>query len=91
MDHQDHDHSDHANPTEQRYPVDESVVAEQAEWMAGRGGSFASRSGRKLSERVSRRSMISRIGRWTLGASGVAIVSSLPVSRAYAQETPSAP
>ena len=90
-----HDHAqDHPVPgggTEQRFPIDEQTVAEQAEWMAGRGGTFASRSGRRLSERISRRSMISKIGRWTLGASGVAVVSSLPVARAFAQETPAAP
>ena len=79
-----HDHPVSGGGTEQRYPIDEQTVAEQAEWMAGRGGTFASRSGRRLSERISRRSMISKIGRWTLGASGVAVVSSLPVSRAFA-------
>ncbi len=88
----------HHNPephevTEQRYPVDEDTVREQAAWMAGEGGSFVSRTGRKLSERTSRRSMLSRIGRWTMGVSGVALISSLPpVTRtAMAQETPQAP
>lgn len=88
------DHEHQHGSSEQRYPVDENTVAEQAEWMAGRGGSFAGRSGRRLSEQVSRRSVISRIGRWTMGASGVALVSSLPVSRALAApepETPAAP
>ncbi|QNG21165.1 amine dehydrogenase [Rhodococcus triatomae] len=74
---------------ENRYPVDENTVREQSEWMAGKGGTFASRATRRMSERVSRRSMISRIGRWTMGVSGVALISSLPVTRsAFAQETP---
>ena len=75
------------NMTENRYPVDEATVQAQAEWMAGQGGSLTSRTGRKLSERVSRRSMISRIGKWTMGVSGVALISTLPVTRsAFAQE-----
>ncbi len=74
---------------ENRYPVDEATVKEQAEWMAGRGGSFIGRTGRRMSERVSRRSVISKIGRWTMGVSGVALISSLPVTRtALAQEPP---
>lgn len=55
---------------ENRYPVDEETVKEQAAWMAGKGGSFMSRTGRRMSEQVSRRSMISRLGRWTMGVSG---------------------
>ena len=43
------------NMTENRYPVDEDTVREQADWMAGKGGSFVSRTGRKLSESTSRR------------------------------------
>lgn len=78
-----HPHSN-TGPTEQRYPVDENTVAAQAEWMAGQGGSLVSRSGRRLSERTSRRSMIAKIGRWTMGASGVAVIASLPVTRAAA-------
>ncbi|MEV0361670.1 methylamine dehydrogenase light chain [Nocardia fusca] len=79
-----HDHGG----TEQRYPVDENTVAEQAEWMAGRGGGLVGRAGRRLSERTSRRSMLSRIGRWTVGASGVAVIGALPVSRAQAAPEP---
>lgn len=68
--------------TENRYPVDESAVQEQADWVAGRGGSVVSQVGRRMSERTSRRSLISKLGRWTLGVSGVAVISSLPVTRA---------
>ncbi|MGC5247918.1 methylamine dehydrogenase light chain [Gordonia sp. DT219] len=82
------DHDDGHETSEQRFPVDEETVAAQAQWMSGDGGSLTSRAGRKLSERVSRRSMISKIGRWTLGASGVAVIGSLPVSRAAADPQP---
>lgn len=77
------------NASEQRYPVDQDTVAAQSDWVSGVGGTFTSRMGRRLSERVSRRSMISRIGRWTLGVSGVAVVGSLPVARAGADSATS--
>jgi len=67
--------------SENQYPLDESASQEQADWMAGRGGSTVSRLGRLMSERISRRSLLSRIGRWGIGAAGVAIVGSLPVTR----------
>ena len=67
--------------TENQYPIDESASQEQADWMAGRGGSTVSRIGRLMSERISRRSLLSRIGRWGIGAAGVAIIGSLPVTR----------
>lgn len=68
--------------TENRYPIDESAMQEQADWMAGRGGSAVSRLGRLMSERTSRRSMLGMLGRWGMGAAGVAIIGSLPVTRA---------
>lgn len=68
--------------TENRYPVDDETMREQAEWMAGRGGTLFSRLGRSMSEKTSRRSMLSQLGRWGIGVAGVAAISSLPVSRA---------
>lgn len=53
-----------------------------------------SRFTRRLSERTSRRSAISRIARWTMGLTGVAVVASLPVTRdpkATAQSGSAAP
>jgi methylamine dehydrogenase light chain len=77
--------------SDNQYPVDESTMQDQADWMAGRGGSAMSRLGRLMSERISRRSMLSRLGRWGIGAAGVAIIGSLPVSRlASAAETTNA-
>lgn len=70
--------------SENRYPVDEETVQAQADWMAGEGGSMMSRTGRRMSERTSRRSVISKIGRWSLGMSGVAVIGALPVTRAVA-------
>jgi methylamine dehydrogenase light chain len=67
--------------SENQYPIDESTMREQADWMAGRGGSAVSRLGRHMSETVSRRSMLGRLGRWGIGAAGVAIIGSLPVTR----------
>ncbi|CAG6395232.1 hypothetical protein NMG29_39080 [Streptomyces cocklensis] len=74
MEHQQESH-------ENRYPVDQHTVQEQAEWLAGRGGSLVGRAGRRMSERVSRRSVIGRLGRWTVGATGVAVIGALPVTR----------
>jgi methylamine dehydrogenase light chain len=67
--------------SENQYPIDESSMQDQADWMAGRGGSAVSRLGRLMSERISRRSLLSRIGRWGIGAAGVAIIGNLPVAR----------
>ena len=76
---------------ENQYPIDESASRDQADWLAGRGGTPVSRLGRLLSERMSRRSLLGRIGRWSIGAAGVAIIGSLPVTRAaLASETPDA-
>ncbi|WP_406246300.1 methylamine dehydrogenase light chain [Microbacterium sp. M] len=68
--------------TENQYPIDESAMQEQADWMAGRGGSWISRLGRHLSETTSRRSMLGTLGRVGIGAAGVAVIGALPVSRA---------
>ncbi|WP_395245168.1 methylamine dehydrogenase light chain [Agromyces sp. MMS24-K17] len=74
--------------SENRYPVDESTMQEQAEWMAGRGGSRVGRLGRRLSEQTSRRSVLGLIGRWSMGAVGVAVIGSLPVTRAAFADEP---
>jgi methylamine dehydrogenase light chain len=66
---------------ENQYPLDESLSQDQSEWLAGRGGSAVSRLGRLMSERISRRSLLSRLGRWSIGAAGVAVIGSLPVTR----------
>ncbi|MBO3664747.1 methylamine dehydrogenase light chain [Microbacterium stercoris] len=68
--------------TENQYPIDESAMQEQIDWMAGRGGSMIGRVGRRMSETTSRRSMLGALGRWGIGAAGVALIASLPVTRA---------
>jgi methylamine dehydrogenase light chain len=60
---------------------DDDLVAAHTDWLAGRGGSATSRASRRLSERVSRRGMLARLGRWAVGVSGVVAVNALPVSR----------
>lgn len=75
---------------------DQQKLNEHAQWLSGKGGSKMSRFTRKLSERTSRRSALSRIAAWTMGITGVAVVSALPVSRSpksVAQEgtAPSSP
>lgn len=76
---------------------DQDRLNDHAAWLAGEGGSKMSRFTRHLSERTSRRSAISRLARWTMGITCVAVVASLPVTRdpkASAQSvsaTPSAP
>lgn len=77
--------------TENQYPVDESTMQEQADWMAGKGGSWISRMGRRMSENTSRRSMLSIIGRVGIGVAGVAVISALPVSRAVAETAAATP
>lgn len=74
---------DHDSP-DNRVPVDQETVDEQARWLAGQGGGLTGRMSRRISERVSRRSALSSLSRWAMGVSGVAVVSSLPVSRAAA-------
>jgi methylamine dehydrogenase light chain len=73
---------------ENKIPVDQQTVDEQAQWLAGGGGSVTGRITRKISERTSRRGAIARIGKWTLGATGVSLLASLPVSRAAAAAEP---
>jgi methylamine dehydrogenase light chain len=75
---------------------DGDPVAAHTDWLAGRGGSLTSRASRRLSERVSRRGMLARIGRWAVGVSGVTAVNALPVARtardaAAAPGAPAAP
>lgn len=75
---------DHDGP-DNRVPVDQSTVDEQARWLAGAGGTVTGRISRRISERVSRRSALASLAKWTMGTAGVTVVSSLPVSRAAAQ------
>ncbi|WP_432492622.1 methylamine dehydrogenase light chain [Kineococcus auxinigenes] len=75
---------------EKQFAVDERTVQEQADWLAGQGGSRTSRVTRRLSERVSRRSALSKLGAWTMGLTGVAMIGALPVTRS-AQAAPGAP
>lgn len=70
--------------SENQYPVDESTMRDQADWVAGKGGSVVSRLGRRMSETTSRRSLLSLLGRWAIGTAGVAVIGSLPVTRALA-------
>ncbi|MEU6259548.1 methylamine dehydrogenase light chain [Streptomyces sp. NPDC047043] len=74
-----------------RVPVDQQTVDEQARWLAGKGGGLTGRMSRRISERVSRRSALSSLGRWAVGVTGVTVVSSLPVSRAAADARTSEP
>jgi methylamine dehydrogenase light chain len=60
---------------------DQDRLNDHAAWLAGEGGGKMSRFTRRLSERTSRRSAISRFARWTMGITGVAMVASLPVTR----------
>jgi methylamine dehydrogenase light chain len=79
---------DHQAPN--KVSVDQSIVDDQAGWLAGEGGSATGRVARRLSERVSRRSVLARLGQATIGISGVALVSALPVSRGVAAVNPKA-
>lgn len=73
---------------------DQRRLTEHAEWLAGGGGTPISKVSRRLSERTSRRSVLSKMAKWTMGVSGIAVVGALPVTRelqAMAQAAPTAP
>jgi methylamine dehydrogenase light chain len=71
--------------SENSFPVDDGTMQAQADWTAGKGGSLTSQLARRMSEVTSRRSVLGLLGRWSIGAAGVAIIGTLPVTRNAAQ------
>ena len=78
---------DHIDDSDQRR------LSEHAQWLAGGGAPPQRRVSGRLSERTSRRSVLSQMAKWTMGVSGIAVVGALPVTRdpqAMAQAAPAA-
>lgn len=74
-------------------PVDDDELRAHHEWLDGSAGSATARAARRLADRTTRRGLLAKFAKVTIGAAGVSLVPMLPISRsvASAQEKTDAP